>query len=295
MYKKYIKSFIKFITLSLIMAVIWAVSLAIGTDLFGVGASAGQETSENAALFLLLAASINTGVISVLITRSKWYKWKLVGGIFIVIFGSQFFMAQIETLYFNKSLSVPIELIYSLIFSGFVLAISFSIIAVKILGKWQKETKKKDTKAPFNKNFIIKLIILAAIVYPMLYFSARYFIAWQLPELRILYSGNDKILPFFQHYQQNLQVDPLLYPFQIFRGFLWIGIALVIMKFLNTGWKIKAFLTGITFALIMNSQHLIPNPYMSRNISLYHFVETASSNFVWGYIIVWVLEERKEY
>jgi hypothetical protein len=29
----------------------------------------------------------------------------------------------------------------------------------------------------------------------------------------------------------------------------------------------------------------IPNPYMPREIAMLHFVETASSNFIWGAVI----------
>ena len=290
---KSLKLFLKFIALSVIMAVIWMISMIIGVGLFGVDASASQEGSINGMLLLFLAAAINTAVIYALIIKSRWHGWKLVGAISFVIFSVQFFMTQIETVYFNESLSLPANLIYAVVFGGIILAISFSIIAVKLLGKWKKGTKEDNEKMSFNTDFILKIIILAAIIYPILYFTAGYFIAWQLPELRILYSGSDAILPFFEHYKLTFQADHLFYPFQIFRGFLWIGIAMVIMKFLKKGWKTKAFLVGITFALIMNAQHLLLNPYMPRGVQLYHFIETATSNFIWGFVIVWFLEGKK--
>ena len=289
----YIKLTVKYTILSVIMAVLWILSIDIAMGIFGVEVSTGQENPGKTILLLLLAAAINTGVIFALITKTRWSGWKLVSGISIVIFGIQFFMSQIEALYFNRSLGMPIELIYAVIFAGILLAVSFSIISVIILGKWKSETKEKDNNIPLNTSFIIKLVFLAVIVYPMLYFCAGYFIAWQLPELRILYSGSDAILPFFQHFLQTFTADPLFYPFQILRGFLWIGIATIIMKSLKAKWETKAFLVGLAFALIMNAQLLIPNPSMSESIRLYHFIETASSNFIWGYIIVWLLEKRE--
>jgi hypothetical protein len=292
MNKDYLKSSAKFIFLSIIMTVLWMFFMAIMTNLFGVDIT--QESSIKGLFLFFLAASINTAVVFTLIIKSKWYGWKLVGSISLIIFGVQFFMAQMESLYFNESLSLPINLIYAIIVAGLLLAVSFSMIAVKILGKWKKESNEHNDKISFNTNFIIKIILLAAIIYPVLYFSAGYFIAWQLPELRMLYSGSTVILPFFQHYYQTFQSDSLFYPFQIFRGFLWIGMAIVMMKFLKTSWKMKAFLVGITFALIMNAQHLIPNPYMSGSIPLYHFIETASSNFIWGFVIVWMLGRSKK-
>ena len=66
------------------------------------------------------------------------------------------------------------------------------------------------------------------------------------------------------------------------------------MNIVSNGWKTKAVLTGVAFALLMNSQHLLPNPYMPGKIPLYHFLETSSSNFIWGFLIVWVLNGGKK-
>jgi hypothetical protein len=39
----------------------------------------------------------------------------------------------------------------------------------------------------------------------------------------------------------------------------------------------------------MNSQMLIPNPFMPAEVRMAHFLETASSNFLFGWLLVWVL------
>ena len=39
----------------------------------------------------------------------------------------------------------------------------------------------------------------------------------------------------------------------------------------------------------MNAQHIIPNTIMPDEVRLFHAIETASSNFIWGAVLVLVL------
>jgi hypothetical protein len=39
----------------------------------------------------------------------------------------------------------------------------------------------------------------------------------------------------------------------------------------------------------MNSQLLLPNPYMPPTVRMVHLLETATSNFLFGWLIVLVL------
>lgn len=284
-----LKVIAKFTALTLIFALIWMLSMVIATAVFGIDIVQAPDSSGNELIYLLLTSAINTAVIYLLVHKSIWKGWKLMAAISFILFGIQFFMSQIEAFYFNEGLKMPVGIIYSVICSGFILAVSFSLIVVKMLGKWQTTQIGKDVKISLTLDFIFRMLFLCIIVYPALYFLAGYFIAWQLPELRLLYSGSEEILPLFQHMQNAFRSDPLLFPFQVLRGLLWITMAILIIKFLDSAWKIKAVLTGLTFALLMNAQHLIPNPYMPDMVRLFHFIETASSNFIWGFVIVWIL------
>ena len=78
--------------------------------------------------------------------------------------------------------------------------------------------------------------------------------------------------------------------FQFLRGYLWLAIGWPVYQMLKGGTYQKAVILGLLFALIMNTQHLIPNPYMPGEIPLYHFIETASSNFLWGFLAVVIFD-----
>ena len=46
---------------------------------------------------------------------------------------------------------------------------------------------------------------------------------------------------------------------------------------------------AVLFAMLMNDSLFIPNPLMPDNIRWLHFIETASSNYIWVWTIVGVM------
>jgi hypothetical protein len=48
---------------------------------------------------------------------------------------------------------------------------------------------------------------------------------------------------------------------------------------------------GINY-LVMNAQLLLPNPYMPEAVRMAHLMETASSNFIFGFLVGWLFTQR---
>lgn len=78
-----------------------------------------------------------------------------------------------------------------------------------------------------------------------------------------------------------------LYFFQILRGVLWILIALPALAVTRGLLMRKGVILGLLFAFLGSSQLLIPNPFMSDMVRMAHLIETASSMFLWGFMIAW--------
>jgi hypothetical protein len=57
-------------------------------------------------------------------------------------------------------------------------------------------------------------------------------------------------------------------------------------------WPETALTIGLLFAVVMNAQLLIPNPYMPEVVRITHLIETATSNFVFGLLVGWLLARR---
>ena len=85
---------------------------------------------------------------------------------------------------------------------------------------------------------------------------------------------------------------PWLIPFQILRALLWVALALPVIHFLKGQRTEIALAIGFVFAVLMNAQLLLPNPYMPETVRMAHLVETASSNFIFGVLVGGLLAER---
>lgn len=288
--KNILKLLGQFSLLEIVMVIGWVGSIALIPNLFNVEIPEAPNADEATVLFRLgLAAALNVAILMYATLKSSWSGWKLVGVVFLQLFGIQFFLSQIEAWYFHEDLNLSVGFIGALLFSGFVLAIVYSPLSVLILKKWKPEKKAKQQKSFSFKANARKLVLLAAVIYPALYFSAGYFIAWQFEDVRLLYSGSTEILPFFRHFADIFASDPWFYPWQILRGAIWILIGLPVLRMWRGDRKEVAIVLGLLFALLMNTGHLIPNPSMPGNVPLAHFIETASSNFIWGFITAYVL------
>lgn len=129
-----------------------------------------------------------------------------------------------------------------------------------------------------------------AAAYVILYFTFGYFIAWQNPAVREYYGGAD-YGGFLAHMGATLRAQPGLLPLQILRALMWIGLALPVIRMLKGERGKTALAVGLLFAVLMNAQLLLPNPYMPEAVRLSHLLETAPSNFIFGAMVGWLLCE----
>ncbi|UCB45281.1 MAG: hypothetical protein JSV25_13865, partial [Spirochaetota bacterium] len=231
------------------------------------------------------------------IIRFGFQRWRLVFTIFFVYFGIHTLLSQIETIYFNESLNIPVNEIVSFFLIGFITTAIFSPLAVIILGKFKKSEGAIHTPESLSKTkgeLFLKIALIAVVIYPVLYFCFGYFVLWQFPGAREFYSGSTQKLPFFSHMGSLLKGDPWIYPWQVLRGLLWVGIALPVIRMSIAKRGETAVLVGLLFAVLMNAAHILPNPYMTKVVSLVHLLETATSNFILGFVVTILLSRKRK-
>jgi len=255
------------------------------------GSSQTAEQSRAAGLTILAVCLLQTIVLSHLIIRSRWNGWRLMAAVFFVFYGVATFMSQIESVIFLTRL--PSGMIPRLFLMGVVIAAPFSILAVVILGK----RKAGSVDAQQNSRLLMpasewawKLAVIA-FSYLILYFTFGYYIAWRNPAVIEYYRGVDEG-SFFAHMRTVLRDSPSLIPIQIGRAICWVVIALPVIRSLKGRWSETALSLGLLFSVVMTAPLLLPNPYMPEPVRMAHLVETASSNFIFGVLIGWLLTGR---
>lgn len=243
---------------------------------------------------LLVFAAGHVIVLALIIRRSAWHGWKLIFGLAFAYYGSIYFMAQIESWRFLSELTVGPNTLRGLFLVGLPPALIFIPLAVVVLGKWKGNPGESENSSiptmPVSQWFW-KLIAIA-MAYLLLYFSAGYFIAWQNPAVRAFYGGVDPG-SFFAQMRFLLESDPGLITFQFLRGVLWALFALpVIWMTRRRPWE-AAILVALLFSVPFNIGHIMPNPLIpDASVRFSHMIETASSNFVFGLIVGWLLHRE---
>jgi len=281
------KKTLTWIGLSVLMMIYWIAGLFIGNAIFP-SSLMDMEPAGNAAgfgeLMLFLTCALNTGIVLYFIYNSRIKGWKLVGSVFLISFGIQYFMSQIETLWFNDSLTLPINGIWAIVTGGFITWLLFSVTATWITGNFVRIDEKEISSLNLFP-LVKRIVFLSVVVWPLVYFLFGYFVAWQFEDVRLLYSGTTEMGSFVAIMEGNFTSG--LYSFQILRGFLWILIGLLVLTATKGSLIRKGVILGLLFAIIGSSQLLLPNPYMSDVVRMAHLIETASGSFIWGFIIAW--------
>lgn len=291
------KDSIKFtLTLTGLMVGFWSFISGLLQGLLGFvdPATFNASTALNPLPALFLVCLLNSVIVVWYVKRTQFSGKELFLRVFIIIFGVMFFMTQIETVYFNGAIKMPWQIIFSTVASGFVVGLASSFYAVKIKRKIVSESQKALLKTKFSfGDFIMKTSILS-VVYMIFYFLFGYFVAWQFPVLREYYSGSTNMLSFGNHMLNQLNQDPSLIVFQIFRGALWALIGYIVLVGLSTKEKIEKYIiVGLILSVGLSTPLFVPNEYMPSGVRFGHFFELLIENFLFGVILTYVYSYKR--
>lgn len=281
----------RLILLTVLYFPVWILgSMAIGDLMPEVPSEPGLLSEE---IGMVILGIINTILIVGLILTSRWNGWRLASFLALAYYGAFTFITQVETWYFLTETTVSPKLLPRLFIMGLSIPIIYIPLAILICRKWKKRdvaTENPNMIMPF-KQFLLKLGVIA-IIYLVIYWLAGYYIAWQNPELRAFYGSPGEIEPFFTHTFATFSKTPSLILLQLVRGMLF---AIIVMPII-LGSNVKPWLSGLLVGFLFATPHLVhilPNPLMPiASVRLSHMIETATSTFVFGLIIVWLLHRR---
>jgi hypothetical protein len=197
-------------------------------------------------------------------------------------------ISQIETAFFVTHL--PPGMLPRLFLSGALMAAVFAPLAVLILGKARSHSKEnsRQLRLKMSARAWIAKLSLIVIAYLLLYFTFGYFIAWRSAAVRAYYGGHDPG-SFVAQMRSVLRDTPWLLPLQVVRALLWTAIAIPVIRMMQGEWWEAGLAVALLFTVVMNSQILLPNPFMPPEVRMVHLIETATSNFLFGWLLVFIL------
>jgi hypothetical protein len=246
------------------------------------------EEEQAAAKVLLVVALLNTLVLAYIVQRACWRGWRLIVALFVFFYGAAWFMAQMESAVFLTTFSN--EMIARLMLMGFIIAAPFSVLAPAIFGKLKGANEEPVAAMPHGSDLVIKIGVIA-LIYVVVYFTFGYYVAWRNPAVQAFYSGTDPG-SFGLQLQSVLHGPWWLFPLQFIRGIMWALISLPIARMTKGRWWHAGLALGLGLGVLTSSQLFFPNSFMPEAVRMAHLVEVSTSNFVFGWIVAFVLTRR---
>lgn len=246
--------------------------------------------SDMAGVLLVCAATVL--VVMAVIYSSRWHGWKLIVSMSAAFYLIMTLVTQLEAWYFLSGITIGPDLMLRLFLQGIPTAFVFIPLAVLIMGRVRPLAEENTAPAIVSMSFKEWLWRLGVIyiAYLVLYYTAGYFIAWQNPEVRAFYGSPGDARPFFQQMMYIFSNDPWLSPYQLLRTLIWVAGAYPIIRGSRLPLWPTAVLVGLALSVPQNIGHIMPNSLIPLNsVRMSHMIETASSTFIFGVIMTWLL------
>jgi hypothetical protein len=200
-------------------------------------------------------------------------------------------MPQIETLLFRSSFFVVNKADILLLMTAAGLPIVLSVfIAVPLFRSNFKPSRYSRGQRNFTAGELIIKLLSAGLIYSVIYFVFNYFVAWQIEDLRIFYTGSSENVGFVNRLTEIWNATPSFYLFQFGKGVLFGLFTLPVIDLLKN--KSSALLIGIILLLETSAIRLfIPDFLLPDVVRAGHLLEMSSSLFLFS-IIIWLLFRR---
>lgn len=196
--------------------------------------------------------------------------WRLGAVLFVAFFAISAAMMQLETLWFNESLKLPLAVIGQLVVNSAITAAAAAMAGALLF-------RPVETPALPVPATLTRRIAYMALIYVVLYYGAGMFIAWQSAAVRTYYENGI-----------HIAFVPTV-AFQIFRGTLWAIIALYLVSRTTGCLAMRAAVMGFLFAVMTAAQLLYPTYFFPWAVRAAHLVEVGTSEFVYGIVATLVL------
>lgn len=283
---------LKIIVLTIVMFILWTVGSAIFTANSAMAQQMSPEDAAASGLLLIVVSFIDTLILTYFILRSRLRGLRLMVTVSLVFYGVKTFLSIIEAWWFLTDVNAAE--IPGLFLQTVPLAVLFPVVAVWILGKAKKSEDADE--APNTRlvmptgQLVWKVAFLSVIVYPVLFWTFGYYVAFSNPEL-VAYYGASHPGSFLAQMSNVWTDDPFVFLFEVFRGLLWVALAAPVIRTTKGRVWEAGLIVALLFTLVQNDVHMLPG-VMPPSVRLSHFIETASSNLIFAVITTWLLHKE---
>jgi hypothetical protein len=229
---------------------------------------------------LVLVAFIDTLLLSYFVLSSQWTGWKEWVAVFSFLYGVNYVLTAIESLYLTSLLTAGV--VVSLFVNGAIVSAIFAVALVRVLGRsgMQSDMMTQGRLAMNVKEWVWKIIV-AGVAYLFLFIVVGF--AVYRPIAMLL-----NPVAFAQEQGAIAPSAALVLPVETFRGMLWALLAVPAIIAIPFSWRKTAVIIGLLFALIQ-SGNIFLTTVITPGLQIAHFAELFVENLIFGIIVVWIL------
>lgn len=227
---------------------------------------------------LLVAA-----VLSLSILRARRGGWRLAMAIFLVYYAVSTLLVAMEAYYMSDVISTQIALL--LLVNGAFQAAIVSPVAVAIHGRLSAKTIHEPGEKLQERPWWSWLwrVPLTGVAYVVIFIFAG------LVVFRPLAYALDPVTA--EAYLGSFAVDNpnAILGFQFLRGTLWAVLTIPVIAIMRRPRWLIGLTVALIYSVVMALPNLVPNEVPTAGLRLAHTVEVFVGNFLFGWIVVWLL------
>ena len=256
------------------------------------------EETQAAPATLLLVSLLHAAVLSWPILRSWWTGWRLVGAIFLVFYGVTTLMVAIEAVYLPEVL--PPDLVVKLVVNGAITAAVFSSLAILIHGRMSGGEEPQEANRrlvmPFDCPFDLAQGKAQGMpwtqwVWKLALIGFSWVILFVTFGALVFLPLAGRLAPAALEEYTNMEMPAWILLFQALRAVLWAALTLPVIRMMKGRWWEAGLAVALLFSVLMGANLLRPTG-LPLGLQVAHLVEVFGENFVFGWIVVWLLHRR---
>lgn len=290
---KALKFILLWIAVTLVMIISWAIGSAVGNIITSSAPPMAPEGAAAAAagIAFLEVCAFNSVLVILLVRATGNYSGKTrLLALVLFIFAVQTLLPQMETYFFASQIGITMGQVTSIVIAGMIVSTAVTLAATFLYRKlFNKPGNTQAVVIPYptgrRQASVLAVLIIAG--YAFLYITFGRLVAWQSETVRMYYTGMTDMAPFSQQLAEIFASG--LYFLQLIRASIWIAVSVPVVAMLREKPAVQFLLVAVLTSLLPASLLFIPNPFMPNDVAMVHFVETSTSNLVWGLLIVWAI------
>jgi hypothetical protein len=239
-------------------------------------------TTWTAVLARMAVTLLLVALVAFTLPHSQGSRLGLAGAIFAIVYGTMYLLPATETTYVSWVL--PLSLAISMVFSGAIITLVFSLAASTLFSPSTTGAAPSSAlRLRMGRTEWVEKLLVLAVLWTFLFILVG----------SLVYTPIAKALDPAGYAAESASVtnSSLALLSQPLWGIAWAMLAVPLIRSLKLGWRWTALALGCFLGALMGADMILATG-MSFGLQLGHFAESVTESFAFGALAVWVLQRH---